>query len=85
MESPVVTFVDHIPINPFVFSNGFICLSILEKDWSPALKVSAITLSVLSMLSGTKTKRKPLADKEICSKGWKSPKEATWIHNYSDA
>ena len=84
MESPAVTFIEHIPINPYVFSNGFICLSILESDWSPALKVSSITLSILSMLSSTKTKHKPHNDREICSRGWKSPKDATWFHNYSD-
>ena len=79
-----MTFVDKIPINPFVFSNGFICLSILENEWSPALKVSSVTLSILSMLSSTKEKRKPLNDAQICSRGWKSPKDAVWFHNYKD-
>ena len=84
MERPAVTFVGHIPINPYVFSNGFICLSILEKDWSPALRVSAVTLSILSMLSSTKVKRKPLNDEQISSRGWVNPKEAFWFHNYKD-
>ena len=74
----------HIPINPYVFSNGFICLSILETEWSPALKISSVTLSVLSMLSSTKVKRKPSNDAEICRHNWKSPKDAFWFHNYKD-
>ena len=81
---PAVTFVGNIPVNPFVFSNGFICLSILETEWSPALKVSSVTLSVLSMLSSTKEKRKPFNDAQICARGWKSPKDAFWFHNYKD-
>ena len=84
IERPSVTFVDHIPINPYVFSNGFICLSILETDWSPALKVSAVTLSILSMLSSTKKKVKPANDEQITSKGWKTPKDAVWFHNYQE-
>ena len=84
IERPAVTFIENIPINPFVFSNGFICLSILETEWSPALKVSAVTLSILSMLSSTKEKRKPHNDAEICSRGWKSPKDALWFHIYKD-
>ena len=79
-----MTFVEHIPINPFVFSNGFICLSILETEWSPVLKVSSVTLSILSMLSSTKIKKKPHNDAQICSRGWKSPKEARWFHHYKD-
>ena len=79
-----MTFVNKIPINPYVFSNGFICLSILETEWSAALTVSTVTLSILSMLSSTKEKRKPINDAQICARGWKSPKDAFWFHNYQD-
>ena len=59
-------------------------LYVLEKDWSPALKVSSVTLSILSMLSSTKVKRKPLNDDQVVSRGWQSPKEALWFHNYKE-
>jgi hypothetical protein len=36
------------------------------------------------MLSSTKVKKKPTNDAQICSFGWKSPKDARWHHNYKD-
>ena len=48
------------------------------------LRVSSVALSVLSMLSSTKEKKKPTNDEDICSLGWKTPKDATWVHNYAD-
>ena len=60
MKKPSVNFIEHIPVNPYVFSNGLVCLDILDTDWSPILRVSSVTLSILSMLSSTTEKRSQL-------------------------
>ena len=56
-ESPEVTFVgEKVPVHPHIYSNGHICLSILTEDWSPALSVETVCLSITSMLSSAKEK-----------------------------
>jgi len=81
LEAPEVIFVDGlVPAHPHIFSNGFICLSILYDAWAPSLKVSSICLSILSMLSSCKKKKKPEGDKDFvksCAKG-SSPKDIEW-------
>ena len=82
LKKPSVTFVENIPVNPFVFSNGLICLNILDTEWSPVLTMNSITLSIISMLSGTKVKKKPVNDDLVCKSGIKNLNQGKWRHHY---
>lgn len=81
-ESPAVMFRgDNIPVHPHVYSNGHICLSILGEEWSPALSVQSVCLSILSMLSSCKEKvRPPDNDSYLIScKDHSDPKKTRWV------
>jgi len=80
LESPEVIFTgNHIPIHPHIYSNGHICLSILYDQWSPALSVQSVCLSILSMLSSSPAKeRPPDNDSYVKNCKGKSPKDTRW-------
>eukprot|EP01132_Coremiostelium_polycephalum_P002792 gene2792-3472_t len=80
LESPEVIFIGSPPIHPHIYGNGHICLSILYDSWSPALTVSSICLSILSMLSSCTEKVRPIDDSFYISKAiGKSPKDTRWM------
>jgi len=81
-ESPEVTFVgQNIPVHPHVYSNGHICLSILTDDWSPALSVQSVCLSIISMLSSCKEKKRPPDNSFYVKTCNKNPKKTKWWYH----
>ncbi|KAJ1487080.1 hypothetical protein T484DRAFT_1787631 [Baffinella frigidus] len=59
--------------------NGHICLSILYDQWSPALRVDSVCMSILSMLSSADGKARPADNDSYVSRvGTRSPKQTRW-------
>ncbi|RZC34696.1 ubiquitin-conjugating enzyme E2 W, partial [Asbolus verrucosus] len=62
-------------------SNGHICLSILTDDWSPALSVQSVCLSIVSMLSSCKEKERPPDNAFYVKTCNKNPKKTKWWYH----
>jgi len=58
-QPPEVTFMRPAPVHEHIYSDGKICLNILYNDWNPQLDVKSVCLSLLSMLSSAKSKKRP--------------------------
>uniref|UniRef100_A0A0N5DTG8 UBC core domain-containing protein n=1 Tax=Trichuris muris TaxID=70415 RepID=A0A0N5DTG8_TRIMR len=79
---PEVIFVgENIPVHPHVYTNGHICLSVLGDDWSPAMGMSSVCLSILSMLSSCKEKKRPVDNTIYVNICGKSPTSSFWAYH----
>ena len=77
--SQVVFLAPSIPIHPHVYANGHICLSILADDWSPALTILSVCVSLQSMLSSCSQKERPPDNDVYARFGSRDPKQTKWV------
>jgi ubiquitin-conjugating enzyme E2 W len=66
IESPQVKFLLPSPEHTHVYSNGHICLNILYDEWSPALTVKSVIMSLISMLHSAAARARPPDDLRYC-------------------
>ena len=81
LSAPEVVFLQPTPVHPHVYSNGHICLSTLDCDWSPAMSVESLCVSIHSMLCSCKEQEKKRPDGDlqyVRSVGGRSPKLTRW-------
>eukprot|EP00053_Salpingoeca_punica_P005645 m.55682 g.55682 ORF g.55682 m.55682 type:complete len:152 (-) comp13335_c0_seq1:196-651(-) len=84
-EAPEAVFEGNAPQHPHIYSNGHICLSLLGDDWTPALTVSTLCTSILSMMSSCQRKEWPSGNdgyvQRWASSGRPSPKKTSWWYH----
>lgn len=84
ISSPSVTFVadkDHqAPIHPHVYSNGHICANILGDGWSPVLSVTAVCITLQSMLASCTQKERPEGNDRYVRFAPDDPKKSRFVY-----
>jgi len=80
IEAPEVVFVKDeahpIPMHPHVYSNGIICLDLLDRQaWSPVHNVESVCISLQSMLTSNTKNERPPGDDDFVRHNTRRPRD----------
>ncbi|OCL06531.1 UBC-like protein [Glonium stellatum] len=84
IEAPEVVFVKDdthpIPWHPHIYSNGIICLDLLDRQgWSPVHNVESVCVSLQSMLTGNTKKERPPGDENFVKYNTQRPRDINFL------
>lgn len=86
IEAPEVVFLTapdrNIPMHPHVYSNGIICLDLLDSQgWSPVHNVESVCISIQSMLASNTKAERPPGDKEFVRSNKSRPRDINFLYH----
>lgn len=89
IEAPEVTFVRDethpIPMHPHVYSNGIICLDLLDRaGWSPVHNVESVCVSLQSMLTSNTKNERPPGDEAFVRYNTQRPRDINFVFHDAD-
>lgn len=83
-QAPEVVFVRDethpIPIHPHIYSNGIICLDLLDRQgWSPVHNVESVCVSLQSMLTSNTKNERPPGDESFVRHNTQRPRDISFV------
>ncbi|KAH7123637.1 ubiquitin conjugating enzyme, partial [Dendryphion nanum] len=86
IEAPEVVFVHSvsparpIPLHPHIYSNGIICLDLLDRSgWSPVQNVESVCVSLQSMLTSNTKRERPPGDDNFVKHNKQRPRDINFV------
>ena len=86
IEAPEVVFLNlsapprPVPLHPHVYSNGIICLDLLDSTgWSPVHNVESVAVSLQSMLTSNTVAERPEGDEVFVKSNRRRPRDIDFV------